>query len=143
MVWMYKYDKKKHDVDIIEQLEHRYKYDDQEPRVFYKGEEKSVIDFFQDIFGGNDVFAELRKGFPMVKLHTELNEILQEGKKKIRLRWDQQYCYDQVKKRIDENKKGLVRISGSAGSGKSIVATRLLSHCIKEGKKGLFRGDSG
>ncbi len=137
IVWMYNYDKT--NSSIINELEKVSGV-----KIFYQNQENEIKDFYEDLFGNTNqfVFSELRKGFPVVKLHDEVRDIIQGGKN-VNLRVDQQYCYESICKMIDDDAKEIVYVQGRAGSGKSIVGIMLLKYCIEKGKKAKYISPEG
>ena len=98
----------------------------------------------------NDVFKQLKKGFPVFQLHDEVKDIWESqslfndrktwDKKdiintedrvgsKINLRGDQNVCFRDLAERIcGKGEKGIFCIIGGAGSGKSLIAVLLYKY---------------
>ena len=122
VVWLYNMEKRRVDKG-------------QDVKIFFKGEEDDLIKFMcGHLECTGNVFSEFRKGENNIRLHEHVTEILS-GTTKVDLKGDQKRCFDSIMDLLNDstdNKKKVIYVSGGAGSGKSIVALRLLKEIIDQ-----------
>ena len=114
--------------------------------VFYKDGNydgtQTIADFIAKTLNregdyANDVFSEFKKGQPAasLRLFEKADKIVQ-GTQEIHLMAEQKNCYESIVKRINGGKqeKEIIQVEGGPGSGKSILALKILSYCKEKGK---------
>ncbi len=142
VAWLINYDPEDMDERIRMQLEDTYRYDGERVFVAYKGQEDRVKNKLTEVFGSagriNDVFSTFREGYENIDLSDCIKRMINGGKDDVRLRADQLSCYKSIVKEIDDfraindedRESKHIYVSGKAGSGKSVVALKLLKYCV-------------
>ena len=153
VVWMFKMPKPaEYDEKLKELLNSKF---GRHIKIRFKDE--NITDFWRNVPQryDNDVFKQLRKGFPVFHLHDEVKgiweslhlfnerdtwdkkDIINKNEKagrKIKLRGDQNVCFRSLADRIvRDGEKGNFYIIGGAGSGKSLVAVLLFKFIHDKG----------
>lgn len=124
----------------------RYKEIIEEAPIFLQRDRKKLADFIKKYVSkpdGGKVLYDIEKGKikPSISLQDELSKMMK-GNDSFNLLDEQKVAYETIleiiRENINDNSKYTLIVQGGPGTGKSVIAIKLLSALIKEGLNTIY-----